>query len=117
VTVNYCLGTDFKGGVVRFLGMRCLEHSQTDANDDEIFEYENVPGMALIHQGRHKHLAKNIISGERYNIVMWFRSSKWREQNRCENSYDPNRPEQKDCPRWCWYKKIPGEIEEQHLKK
>lgn len=24
VTVNYCLGTDFKGGVVRFQGMRCL---------------------------------------------------------------------------------------------
>ena len=28
VTLNYCLGTDFKGGVVKFKGVRCLEHYQ-----------------------------------------------------------------------------------------
>ena len=72
VTVNYCLGTDFVGGVVRFEGMRCYDHSNIGPNQKtEIFEYESIPGMALIHQGRHRHLANDIVSGERYNIVIW----------------------------------------------
>ena len=26
ITVNYCLGTDFKGGVLKFKGVRCKAH-------------------------------------------------------------------------------------------
>ena len=65
ITINYCLGTTFKGGTVRFEGMRCLEHIDVGPREHEIFEYENVPGMAMIHPGRHKHLAKDIESGDR----------------------------------------------------
>ena len=92
ITINYCLGTNFVGGTVRFEGMRCLEHLETKPKNEEIFEYENVPGMAMIHPGRHKHLAKDIESGDRQNIILWYRSSKWREANKQENSFDPNRP-------------------------
>lgn len=66
ITVNYCLGTDFKGGVVRFEGMRCIMHNDTSFDKrTEQFSYENKPGHALIHLGRHFHLAEDIQEGER----------------------------------------------------
>ena len=82
VTLNYCLGTDFKGGYVNFQGMRCIDHYmiKPDPRTEE-FSYENVPGQALIHLGNHMHLAEDIISGERYNIIIWAKSQTWYDQN------------------------------------
>ena len=73
--------------------------------------------MAMIHLGRHKHLAKNIESGDRQNIILWYRSSKWRDENKYEDMFDPDRPKQTECPRWCWHQKIPSVVEKENIKK
>ncbi|KAL6040560.1 2-oxoglutarate and iron-dependent oxygenase domain-containing protein 2 [Balamuthia mandrillaris] len=75
VTLNLCLGKDFQGGSLYFKGL--LEDEETHS---EGFEYEQIPGRALLHMGRHRHGAKPIIAGERYNLIVWFRSSSYRKR-------------------------------------
>lgn len=66
ISVNYCLGADkFKGADLKFKGVRCQQHADGGHLWDEQYRYANVPGRAVIHMGRHRHMTENIISGER----------------------------------------------------
>jgi hypothetical protein len=70
VTLNVCLGKEFTGGSLYFRGLLA-----DPSTHDENFEVEHKPGQALLHIGRHRHGANPITSGERYNLIIWCRSS------------------------------------------
>ena len=38
-------------------------------------QYSHVKGRGLLHRGQHMHGAREITEGERYNLIIWMRSS------------------------------------------
>ncbi|KAB2077991.1 hypothetical protein ES319_A06G129700v1 [Gossypium barbadense] len=91
VTLNVCLGKQFSGGDLFFRGVRCDKHVNTETQSDEILDYSHVPGRAVLHRGRHRHGARATTSGQRFNLLLWCRSSVFREL----------RKYQKDFSIWC----------------
>ncbi|KAL6982424.1 2-oxoglutarate and iron-dependent oxygenase domain-containing protein cp2 [Sarracenia purpurea var. burkii] len=91
VTLNVCLGKQFSGGELFFRGIRCDKHVNTETQSEEIFDYAHVPGRAILHRGRHRHGARATTSGHRINLLLWCRSSVFREL----------RKYQKDFSSWC----------------
>lgn len=91
VTINVCLGKQFSGGELFFRGIRCEKHVNTETLSEEIFDYSHVPGRAVLHRGRHRHGARATTSGHRINLLLWCRSSVFREL----------RKYQKDFSSWC----------------
>lgn len=73
VTLNVCLGKEFEGGSLYFRGL--LNDPSTH---EENWGYNHRPGKALLHQGKHRHGAKSITSGDRYNFIFWCMSSTYR---------------------------------------
>lgn len=61
ITLNICLGGDFKGGKLVFL----------DDDGKSVAKLEHVVGRAVLHPGAHYHQAQNIKSGNRTNLIMW----------------------------------------------
>ncbi|KAI6649528.1 hypothetical protein LOD99_6694 [Oopsacas minuta] len=98
VTLNLCLGSIFTGGDLWFSGVRCPPHLNTPNTSKEYFTYSHIPGTGLIHMGKHRHGAKDLTSGKRSNLIVWFRSKKERDQE-LKDCQD------KICPNWCWYGK------------
>lgn len=78
VTLNVCLGAEFTGGNLYFGGMR---NAGADSSTD-MTEFEHSPGCGILHRGQHKHGAQPIKSGERYNLIIWMRCSRVRNE-RC----------------------------------
>jgi hypothetical protein len=95
VTLNVCLGKQFTGGNLYFGGVRCELHQQTQTAGDEDFEFEHQPGKGILHVGKHRHLARKITSGERHNLILWCRSSRFEETDSMEGSRAHK------CPEWC----------------
>ncbi|MCH80625.1 putative PKHD-type hydroxylase, partial [Trifolium medium] len=91
VTLNVCLGKEFSGGELFFRGSRCERHVNTGTHSEEVFDYSHVPGRAVLHRGRHRHGARATTSGHRINLLMWCRSSVFREMKLY----------QKDFSDWC----------------
>ncbi|EFJ08531.1 hypothetical protein SELMODRAFT_131662 [Selaginella moellendorffii] len=91
VTLNVCLGKEFDGGELFFRGVRCDAHVNGEARSEEMLEYSHVPGRAILHAGRHRHGAKAITSGQRTNLILWCRSSEFRELKKY----------QRDFSAWC----------------
>ncbi|XP_023550033.1 uncharacterized PKHD-type hydroxylase At1g22950-like [Cucurbita pepo subsp. pepo] len=91
VTLNVCLGKQFSGGELFFRGIRCDKHVNTETQPEEIFDYLHVPGHAVLHRGRHRHGARATTSGRRVNLLLWCRSSVFRELKKY----------QKDFSSWC----------------
>ncbi|KAJ8448598.1 hypothetical protein Cgig2_010485 [Carnegiea gigantea] len=101
VTLNICLGKQFSGGELFFRGVRITINGPSryikqfnvsvNQRDEEIFDYSQVPGQAILHHGRHRHGARATTDGNRINLVLWCRSSVFRELKKY----------QKDFPSWC----------------
>ncbi|CAI9096107.1 OLC1v1032184C1 [Oldenlandia corymbosa var. corymbosa] len=91
VTLNVCLGKQFSGGELFFRGVRCEKHVNTETQPHESFDYSHVPGCAILHRGRHRHGARATTSGNRINLLLWCRSSTFRELRKYH----------KDCSSWC----------------
>ncbi|KAI3884291.1 hypothetical protein MKX03_017131 [Papaver bracteatum] len=91
VTLNVCLGKQFSGGDLFFRGIRCDKHVNTESQPEESFDYSHVPGQAVLHRGRHRHGARATRSGHRINLLLWCRSSAFRELKKY----------QKDFSAWC----------------
>ncbi|PQM34320.1 putative PKHD-type hydroxylase [Prunus yedoensis var. nudiflora] len=91
VTLNVCLGKQFSGGELFFRGIRCDKHVNSETQSEEIFDYSHVPGHAVLHRGRHRHGARATTSGCRVNLLLWCRSSVFRELKKY----------QKDSSNWC----------------
>jgi hypothetical protein len=90
VTLNVCLGKEFTGGTLFFRGVRCGRCQQTEWRPEEEFEIAHTAGQAILHRGKHRHGANPIVSGERYNLILWCNSSRYDQQ-----------PEGDGCPAWC----------------
>lgn len=90
VTLNVCLGVDFEGGELYFGGLRCPLHQQEPPKPEEQFLCAHEVGLGLLHLGRHRHAATPIRSGRRVNLILWCKSSQWRQ---VENLLV--------CPPWC----------------
>ncbi|KAK1423103.1 hypothetical protein QVD17_18398 [Tagetes erecta] len=87
VTLNVCLGKQFSGGELYFRGVRCDKHMNAEALPEEIFDYSHVPGHAIIHRGRHRHGARATTAGQRINLLLWCRSSVFRELRKHQKGY------------------------------
>ena len=101
VTLNVCLGKDFTGAGLTFCGVRGGGGGGTGAGGtggaagsagaagaagaaggggERRFSYRHahVKGRAVMHLGAHRHGADDLSSGERYNLIMWCKSSSHR---------------------------------------
>jgi len=74
ITLNVCLGKKFTGGGLFFQGIR----GTTSEHLENINLHWGELGRAIIHLGQHFHGANRIQSGERYNLILWCRSSVYR---------------------------------------
>ena len=73
VTLNVCLGKEFRGSGLRFCGrFGDSDHRKASAL------CAHTPGYAILHLGRQRHGADTITEGERLNLIMWARSSAFR---------------------------------------
>ncbi|KAK1387067.1 Fe2OG dioxygenase domain-containing protein [Heracleum sosnowskyi] len=91
VTLNVCLGEKFYGGELFLRGIRCVKHLNVDSELEEIFDYSQVPGRAVLHRGLHRHGALSTTSGHRVNMLLWCKSSIFREMSK----------EEQNSPSWC----------------
>ncbi|KAG9449008.1 hypothetical protein H6P81_008973 [Aristolochia fimbriata] len=91
VTLNVCLGKQFSGGELFFRGTRCDKHVNSETQPEEMLDYSHIPGQAVLHRGRHRHGARPTTSGHRVNLLLWCRSSVFRELKKY----------QKDFSSWC----------------
>lgn len=73
VTLNLCLGKKWTGGNVYYRGVR---NSPNKSEELENVEFAHEVGSAMFHVGQHWHGATTLTSGERHNVVMWFRNSR-----------------------------------------
>lgn len=83
VTVNLCLGKQFTGGDLYFRGL--LTKPETHS---ENLIYHHAVGEAVFHLGEHRHGAMDITGGERYNLILWYRSSSVREKRFAEQHHN-----------------------------
>lgn len=74
VTLNVSLGKEFSDGVLYFGDMR------TEPQREQYARYVHKPTVGLLHRGQHMHGAMPISDGERYNLIIWMRSSKVRNK-------------------------------------
>jgi len=83
VTLNVSLNGDFTDGSLYFGDMRDVALSETTC-----CEYRHRPYYGVLHRGQHRHGALPITSGQRYNLIMWMRSSTARNAlcPRCDRS-------------------------------
>ncbi|CAH2033668.1 unnamed protein product, partial [Thlaspi arvense] len=91
VSLNVCLGKQFAGGELYFRGVRCDDHVNSESTQEEVYDYSHVPGQAILHRGRHRHGARATTAGHRVNLILWCRSSTFREMK----NY------QREFPSWC----------------
>jgi hypothetical protein len=94
ITLNLCLGHDFDGGTLVFLGRRCAAHRQTPHRADEELRVDLLPGQAVLHAGAHRHLVTPV-RGERRNLILWARSAAYRASASADAG----------CPPWCGRRK------------
>lgn len=87
VTLNVCLGKQFTGGELFFRGVRCEKHVNSETHPEEIYDYAHFPGRAVIHRGRHRHGARATTSGHRINLLLWCRSSVFRELKKHQKEF------------------------------
>ncbi|KAM7090196.1 2-oxoglutarate and iron-dependent oxygenase domain-containing protein 2 isoform 3-T3 [Ciconia maguari] len=75
VTLNVSLGKDFTEGNLYF-----GDFSQDPTPVPKYIEIEHVGAQGLLHRGGQIHGALPIASGERWNLIIWMRSSAIRNQ-------------------------------------
>lgn len=90
VTLNLCLGEGFSGGELYFEGRRCAQHRQTGCSSADQYHWAHRPGVGLLHAGKHRHGAMSIVDGRRRNLILWCRSTSYRQT-----------ADEETCPDWC----------------
>uniref|UniRef100_A0A7N0UTA6 Fe2OG dioxygenase domain-containing protein n=1 Tax=Kalanchoe fedtschenkoi TaxID=63787 RepID=A0A7N0UTA6_KALFE len=87
VTLNICLGDEFTGGNLYFRGIRCDQHVNSNTQSEVNISVLQVPGSAVLHRGRHRHGAQEVVSGYRSNFILWCRSSTFREMKNYKKEF------------------------------
>lgn len=64
LTVNICLGKNFKGSNLRLFG------SDTKNYHGKYHDYEHEEGRMIIHEGKNRHAVTQLISGERISLII-----------------------------------------------
>ena len=90
VTFNFCLGGSFIGSELYFQGRRCFKHMQTPHKPNEHIEVEQIPGTCIVHAGLHRHGVLPILDGYRRSMIVWTKSSSFRD------GFDHS-----ECRDWC----------------
>ena len=70
--------------------MRCGLCQHTQPLEGETFEIRHVTGQAILHRGNHRHGARPILSGDRYNLILWCYSTSFAHRQSTEHR-----------PEWC----------------
>lgn len=83
VTLNVCLGKNFQGAALQFCGI----YGESDHRRWRA-AYLHRKGYAVMHLGRHRHGADQILSGERYNLVVWSKGRDFRKSCRSESEHN-----------------------------
>jgi hypothetical protein len=80
ITLNVCLGKEFTGAGLTFCGVRGSEAHGEGSQGERRFSYRHthIKGRAILHCGHHRHGADDLASGERFNLIMWCKSSSYR---------------------------------------
>ena len=86
MTLNISLGDQFEGGDLYFGTM--AKSTRTVFSNFTFIPHH--PTFGIFHRGQHLHGSDSITSGERYNLIIWLRSSSIRNEQ---------------CP-MCWQKPI-----------
>ncbi|CAF3374691.1 unnamed protein product [Rotaria socialis] len=76
ITFNVSLGDQFEGGDLYF-GTMAKAHRTAFSNFTFV---EHKPTIGVLHRAQHLHGSEPITSGERYNLIIWMRSSSKRSQ-------------------------------------
>jgi len=76
VTLNVNISDEFEGAPLNFCGF----FGKKDQRKHSL-TYIHQKGKAIIHAGRHRHGAAEITDGERYNLIVWFKSSTFRQEH------------------------------------
>lgn len=63
-----------------FLCISIFYFLKVPLRETECTEYKHKPTIGLLHRGQHTHGALPITSGERYNLIVWMRSSRIRNK-------------------------------------
>ncbi|XP_050409898.1 2-oxoglutarate and iron-dependent oxygenase domain-containing protein 2 [Patella vulgata] len=77
VTLNIALGKQFTGSGLYFGDMKS---NSGKVSTSGFTKYDHQLGVGLLHRGQHMHGASPLTSGERYNIIIWMRSSEIRNK-------------------------------------
>eukprot|EP00112_Aurelia_sp_Birch-Aquarium-sp1_P008546 Seg1945.3 transcript_id=Seg1945.3/GoldUCD/mRNA.D3Y31 product="2-oxoglutarate and iron-dependent oxygenase domain-containing protein 2" protein_id=Seg1945.3/GoldUCD/D3Y31 len=75
VTLNVSLGKEFKGGELYIAGMK----NEKDWAE-KCYKYSHKKCHGLLHRGQQMHGAMEIEDGERFNLIIWMRSSSIRNK-------------------------------------
>ncbi|XP_036132785.1 2-oxoglutarate and iron-dependent oxygenase domain-containing protein 2 [Molossus molossus] len=70
LTINVALGKAFTGGALYFGGL-----FQAPSALAKPLEVEHVVGQGILHRGGQLHGARPLVTGERWNLVVWLRAS------------------------------------------
>jgi len=73
VTFNVCLGDEFEASGLTFCGgVGKSDHRQFS------YQYNHVPGRAVLHLGTRRHGADDIYTGTRRNLIVWSHNLEYR---------------------------------------
>ena len=93
VTLNVCLGKEFTGAGLTFCGLRGGGRERTFS-----YRHQHVKGRAIMHAGHHRHGADDILGGERYNLILWNKSSTFRASKEYMNKVARPEADEADKP-------------------
>ena len=94
LTINVCLNDGFLGSELVFEGVRCPSHMDTLCSASERVCIEHKKGFMVLHYGKNRHYVNSIVSGERYNLIIWC-------QNENESSRWFNALRSQECTEFC----------------
>mmetsp|Transcript_29732 Transcript_29732/g.41846 ORF Transcript_29732/g.41846 Transcript_29732/m.41846 type:complete len:197 (+) Transcript_29732:26-616(+) len=68
ITLNYCIGKNFSGSLLKFYG--------EDKTTKQVVDCPQKPRSGYMHKGSNWHEVLPIESGERFNVILWCRFKK-----------------------------------------
>jgi hypothetical protein len=93
VTFNVCLGREFTGASLTFCGdMGAPGHRQLS------YKYTHRLGQAVVHLGRRRHGADEILTGERLSLIVWCTNLAFRKSREYTNLQSQRRYDAEAAP-------------------
>jgi len=107
ITVNVCLGKEFKDGTLYFHSLKGTDENENDnkqtnstkkeSNNKGSYhsphsvkcsycklDYSHTIGVGVVHLGDHIHGANHITAGERSNLIIWYRTAEQLNKDKAE---------------------------------